>query len=150
LIERSDVDGSPVRVQYFQRAILKYDEQAIAHFDSDRGYVTITAMGTDRYSATYPSQPVTLPVPAPTQTPDTGSCPPTPHGPSVSDSFPDPPARASVGKGLVVRGTVRSSNGCAPIKGATLAYVLAGPDGQYDDDHQGKVFTDANGIYTFE
>ena len=75
---------------------------------------------------------------------------PTRHGPGYSDQIDDPPARASVGKGLVVSGTVKSSVGCKPIANAKVIYWLAGPDGQYDSDHGGKVFTDSAGRYRFE
>jgi hypothetical protein len=147
LIER-EADGSAVRVQYFQRAVLKYNQEAIAHFDSDRGYVVATALGTERYIALHGGRPQ-LPVATVAANPP-GECLPTPHGPSVSDQIDDPPARASVGKGLVVSGTVKSSQGCKPIVNAKVVYWLAGPDGEYDSEHEGKVFTDSAGRYRFE
>jgi hypothetical protein len=148
MIER-DADGSAVRVQYFQRAVLKYNQQAIAHFDSDSGYVIATASGTERYIAQHGERPQLPATPVATVN-AAGECSPTPHGPSYSDQIDDPPVRASVGKGLVVSGTVKSSDGCKPIANAKVVYWLAGPDGEYDSDHGGKVFTDSAGSYRFE
>jgi hypothetical protein len=142
-------DGSAVRVQYFQRAVLMYDEVAIAHFASERGYVMAPAVGTARFGEKYKGQAVSLPTPRPAAT-AIGECLPTPHGPSISDQIDDPPVRASVGKGLVVTGTVKSSAGCKPIANATVIYWLAGSDGEYDSDHLGKVVTDSTGRYRFE
>jgi protocatechuate 3,4-dioxygenase beta subunit len=148
LIER-DALGRAIRVQYFQRAVLKYDAEAIATFDSERGYVVPTSMGTDRFRARYAAQAATLPTLQPTAVPS-GGCVPTPHGSSYSDEYPTPPLRASVGTGLVITGTVRSSgSGCAPLANAEVLYVVAGPDGEYDADHEGKVLTRANGTYRF-
>jgi TolB protein len=60
------------------------------------------------------------------------------------------PARASVGQGHVLSGTVRSGAGCAPIAGAKLEFWLASPDGQYDEEHRATVSADAEGAYRFE
>ncbi|HXX81159.1 MAG TPA: hypothetical protein VEI46_06390 [Thermodesulfovibrionales bacterium] len=60
------------------------------------------------------------------------------------------PVRSSVGKGYVLSGVVKSSIGCAPIKGAQIEFWLAGPDGKYDDDHRATIFSDEKGSYQFE
>ena len=49
-----------------------------------------------------------------------------------------------------MKGVVRSSRDCSPVAGAKVVYWLAGPDGNYDDAHQGAVLTDKSGAYTFE
>ncbi len=148
LMEKSDLDGKPRRVQYFQRQALVYDQYAISRFDDSSGYVLPTQMGAARFKTTHTAE--ILPViSTPTANTPTG-CAPTGHGPSVSDSFPNPPIRSSVGKGMIVTGTVKSSQGCAPVANAKVIFWLAGPDGQYDDAHAGTVLTDDKGIYTFE
>jgi len=110
----TEADGSSVRVQYFERAVLKYDAVAIAHFDSEHSYIMTPNIGTFSYTQKYGDQAVSLPTPRPT-TEAAGVCEPTPHGSSFSDQIDDPPVRASVGKGLVVTGTVKSSEGCKPL-----------------------------------
>ncbi len=60
------------------------------------------------------------------------------------------PLRAKVGSGHVLKGVVRSAPGCGPIAGARLEFWLAGPNGQYDDDHRATVLADAAGAYRFE
>jgi hypothetical protein len=148
-MEKSDADGQPRRVQYFERAVLAYNNEAIAHFDSTAGYVLESRLGMVRFGAKSNSQQVSaFATPQPHNPSD---CEVTAHGPSDTDPpWPDPPLRASVGQGFVVSGTIRSSDGCAPITGAKVAYVLAGPDGQYDDEHQGAVLTGSSGGYRFE
>jgi hypothetical protein len=145
----TEADGSQVRVQYFQRAVLKYNEKAIARFKSEDGYVMLPQVGLEWFSAKYGGQSVSLPTPTVPPTP-IDQCATTRHGPSISEEIDDPPVRASVGKGVVVTGRVRSSEGCKPIENAKVVYWLAGPDGQYDPDHEGKVFTDSTGSYRFE
>jgi protocatechuate 3,4-dioxygenase beta subunit len=54
-----------------------------------------------------------------------------------------------VGKGHVLRGTVRSSADCAAIPGARVELWLAGPNG-YDEDHRATLIADAEGRYRFE
>ncbi len=63
---------------------------------------------------------------------------------------PDAPVRASVGRGHVLKGVVRAAAGCQPIAGARIEFWLAGPSGQYDDDHRATVFSDPTGMYRFE
>lgn len=63
---------------------------------------------------------------------------------------PDAPERSSVGKGYVLTGVVISSADCSPIKQARIEFWLAGPGGQYDDDHRATMFSDKSGGYRFE
>lgn len=77
-------------------------------------------------------------------------CPPTESDALGPFYKPGAPVRASVGKGYVLRGTVRSAETCLPIPGARLEFWLAGPDGRYDDDHRATVLSDASGAYQFE
>jgi protocatechuate 3,4-dioxygenase beta subunit len=63
---------------------------------------------------------------------------------------PNAPIRASVGKGYLVQGTVRSSIDCRPVPGAVIELWLAGPESGYDDSHRATVVTDASGRYRFE
>jgi protocatechuate 3,4-dioxygenase beta subunit len=77
------------------------------------------------------------------------ACPPTPADLLGPFYRPNAPVRSSVGKGHVLRGTVRSSADCRPIPGARVELWLAGPNG-YDDDHRATVIADAAGQYLFE
>lgn len=60
------------------------------------------------------------------------------------------PIRASVGKGYLVHGTVRTAIDCRPVPGVVIELWLAGPEGGYDDSHRATVVTDASGRYRFE
>lgn len=77
------------------------------------------------------------------------ACPPTPEDMLGPFYEPGAPVRTSVGKGHVLRGTVRSWADCRPIPGARVELWLAGPNG-YDDDHRATVISDAEGRYAFE
>ena len=76
----------------------------------------------------------------------------TPTEPDMLGPFykPDAPVRSSVGKGYVLSGAVKSSAGCAPIKGARIEFWLAGPEGKYNDDHRATIFSNEAGSYRFE
>jgi protocatechuate 3,4-dioxygenase beta subunit len=63
---------------------------------------------------------------------------------------PGAPERSSVGKGYVLRGTVKSSLDCSPLKGARIEFWLAGPDGNYGDDYRATLISDKSGDYYFE
>jgi len=63
---------------------------------------------------------------------------------------PGAPVRSSVGKGYVLKGTVKSSKNCSPVPQATIEFWLAGPDREYDDAHRATVIADASGSYRFE
>ncbi len=76
--------------------------------------------------------------------------PPTPADALGPFYQPNAPLRASVGKGYVLSGVVKSSKDCAPIAGARIEFWLAGPSGDYDDDHRAMVVADQAGAYRFE
>jgi hypothetical protein len=126
-------DGTPLRVQYFQRAVLERGPD-----DNLRA----RPLGTLRYQARYGSMPALITTRA--------TCPATQRGPSISDPIDPAPLRDSVGHGHLLQGRVRSSVDCAPLVGVTIILWLAGPDGQYDDAHRGTVRTDQAGAYRFE
>ena len=79
-----------------------------------------------------------------------GSCKPTEPDELGPFYKPGAPMRASVGKGYVLEGTVRSARDCAPIEGAAIELWLAGPDGGYGDTYRATVITDRQGAYRFE
>jgi len=132
----SDLDGQTHRVQYFERAVFEW------HGENDASQAVLLAqLGTYRLRAGG-AGPLAGPAPP-------AGCATTPHGPSTTDPWPDPPVRDSVGQGHVLQGTIRSRRDCTPLPSARVAFVLAGPDGQYDDDHTGTVLTDSAGHYRF-
>jgi len=77
-------------------------------------------------------------------------CNPTPADHLGPFYVPDAPVRAKVGQGYVLSGTVRSAADCAAIAGARIEFWLAGPAGDYDDDHRATLFADNSGAYRFE
>ncbi|HWR73774.1 MAG TPA: intradiol ring-cleavage dioxygenase [Nitrospirota bacterium] len=79
-----------------------------------------------------------------------GTC--TPTEPDMLGPFykPGAPMRSSVGKGYVLKGTVRSAKDCTPVPRAVIEFWLAGPEGVYDDAHRATVVADASGSYWFE
>ena len=79
-----------------------------------------------------------------------GACKPT--EPDMLGPFykPGAPERASVGKGYVLSGVVKSSANCKVIGGAKIEFWLAGPDRDYDDEHRATIFSGADGSYSFE
>ncbi len=83
----------------------------------------------------------------PTAVPE--SCEPTfadPPGPYV----PDAPVRQSVGKGHIVRGTVKSSRDCSPISGAMIEMWPSDENDDHDYDARATLFSDREGEYSFE
>src|SRR5512147_1809281 len=66
-------------------------------------------------------------------------CQPTPADALGPFYQPNAPVRASVGKGYVLSGVVKSARDCAVIPGAKIEFWLAGPRGDYDDDHRATV-----------
>jgi protocatechuate 3,4-dioxygenase beta subunit len=77
-------------------------------------------------------------------------CKPTPSdalGPFYKSNAP---LRANVGKGYVLTGSVKSAQDCLPVEGARIEFWLAGPNGQYDDDHRASLISDNSGRYTFQ
>lgn len=86
----------------------------------------------------------------PTATPAPASCASTRPDGLGPFYVPNAPQRASVGRGHVLSGVVRSSAGCSPIAGARIEFWLAAPNGRYDDDHRATMFSDTAGTYRFE
>jgi protocatechuate 3,4-dioxygenase beta subunit len=81
--------------------------------------------------------------------PVVAQCKPTPGSILDPEYSPTAPKRASVGSGFVLTGTVRGSDDCQPIAGATVEFWLAGPNG-YTDKLRGTVVADKNGRYRFQ
>ncbi len=77
-------------------------------------------------------------------------CPPTKEDALGPFYKPNAPVRAAVGKGYALRGVVQSAKDCTPIAGARIEFWLAGPGGDYDDDHRATVIADRSGTYHFE
>jgi protocatechuate 3,4-dioxygenase beta subunit len=77
-------------------------------------------------------------------------CPPTEADALGPFYKPGAPSRSRVGRGYVLSGVVKSAGSCNPIAGAHIEFWLAGPDGNYDDDHRATVFVDDTGSYRFE
>jgi protocatechuate 3,4-dioxygenase beta subunit len=77
-------------------------------------------------------------------------CQPTPSDALGPMYQPNAPKRSSVGQGYLLTGVVKSAKDCAPIAGARIEFWLAGPNGEYDNDHRATVLTDQAGSYRFE
>ncbi len=60
------------------------------------------------------------------------------------------PERASIGRGLIVSGAVRTAGSCAAIPKARIEWWQVNPQGQYDDAHRATQTADAEGRYRFE
>ena len=74
--------------------------------------------------------------------------------PTTPDSLgpfykPDAPLRNAVGEGYVLEGVVRSAVDCSPIVNGRIEFWLAGPKGNYDDEHRATIVT-GTGEYRFE
>jgi protocatechuate 3,4-dioxygenase beta subunit len=77
-------------------------------------------------------------------------CQPTP-GDALGPFYQaNAPVRPSVGQGYVLSGVVKSAKDCAAIAGARIEFWLAGPSGDYDDDHRATVIAGPSGAYRFE
>jgi protocatechuate 3,4-dioxygenase beta subunit len=76
----------------------------------------------------------------------------TPTAPDAEGPFykPNAPERASIGRGLVVAGTVRTAGSCAPIPRARVEWWQANSQGEYDDAHRASQTADGEGRYRFE
>lgn len=77
-------------------------------------------------------------------------CPPT--APDAEGPFykAEAPIRANTGRGLTVRGRVRSAGSCAAIPEARVEWWQTNPQGRYDDEHRGAQLTSSDGGYRFE
>jgi protocatechuate 3,4-dioxygenase beta subunit len=62
---------------------------------------------------------------------------------------PDAPVRSSVGEGYELQGTIKSAPACTLVPLARIEFWLAGPDGEYNDEHRATPFSDAEGSYRF-
>lgn len=77
-------------------------------------------------------------------------CKPTPADALGPFYQAEAPQRNKVGQGYLLTGVVKSARDCAPIPGARIEFWLAGPSGDYDDDHRATVLADRAGAYRFE
>jgi len=77
-------------------------------------------------------------------------CPPTRFDEIGPFYRPGAPERLLIGKGYILKGTVRAVKGCAPLPGARIEIWQVGPSGQYDDAHRTTLHADASGGYRLE
>lgn len=77
------------------------------------------------------------------------ACRPTPPDGLGPFYKPDAPLRNKVGEGYMLQGVVRSAVDCSPIANARVELWLAGPDGNYDDQHRATIVA-STGEYQFE
>ena len=77
-------------------------------------------------------------------------CPPTASDAEGPFYKTGAPIREGTGRGLTIRGTVRSAGSCNPIPGARVEWWLANAQGSYDDEHRGALVTADDGGYRFE
>ena len=107
----------------------------------------LTLIGLILMTACSPARSLTTPTAA--RAPAT-TCEPT--APDALGPFYEPgaPQRSSVGQGYVLSGVVMSSEDCAPLARAQIEFWLAGPNGEYDDDHRATLLADESGAYRFE
>jgi protocatechuate 3,4-dioxygenase beta subunit len=91
-----------------------------------------------------------IPGAAPTTSSEATNC--TPTRPDAEGPFyePNAPERTSIGKGHVLKGVVRSSNGCQPIPRAQMEFWQVNEQAEYDDDHRATMFAESTGAYSFE
>lgn len=78
------------------------------------------------------------------------NCPPTPYDEMGPFYRPNAPVRTIVGKGYLLKGTVRAAQGCRPLPGAMIEFWLVNEQGEYDEAHRATVIADMNGEYSFE
>ena len=77
-------------------------------------------------------------------------CAPTPRDAEGPFYKPNAPVREATGKGLTVRGMVKSAATCEPLGAARIEWWQANPKGEYDDAHRGSLVTGNGGTYRFE
>jgi protocatechuate 3,4-dioxygenase beta subunit len=75
--------------------------------------------------------------------------------PTVSDIegpyyVPGAPVRSKIGNGLIIQGTVRSSEDCSPLSGVRIEWWQVNPEGVYDDAHRATLYTGQRGTYRLE
>lgn len=78
------------------------------------------------------------------------TCSPTPWDEIGPFYRPNAPERTSIGKGYLLRGTVRSAGDCRPLHNARIEIWQAGPDGTYDDAHRTTLFSNHAGRYRLQ
>ncbi len=83
-------------------------------------------------------------------TDNTGNCQLTPYDEIGPFYRPNAPVRSRVGKGYILKGTVRSVRGCQPLPGAIVEFWLVNEQGDYDAQHRATVIADRKGRYKFE
>ena len=74
------------------------------------------------------------------QTVPAATCTPTPWDEIGPFYRPNPPVRTSIGKGYLLRGTVRSAGDCWPLSNVRIEIWQAGPDGSYGDAYRATLF----------
>ena len=84
------------------------------------------------------------------QTVPAATCTPTPWDEIGPFYRPNPPVRTSIGKGYLLRGTVRSAGDCRPLYNVRIEIWQAGPDGSYGDAYRATLFSDRYGRYRLE
>ena len=87
---------------------------------------------------------------AQSEPPALSKCRPTPEDALGPFYKPGAPERSVVGEGHKLSGRVASARNCSPIPGAIIEFWLAGPDGKYDEDHRGKVYSDEKGRFAIQ
>ena len=80
---------------------------------------------------------------------ETSRCSPTQVDADGPFYRPGAPERTKVGKGYVLRGTVRSAVDCSALPGAKIEIWLNGPDGRYGDSWRATLYANRNGSYSF-
>ena len=78
------------------------------------------------------------------------SCQPTASDMEGPYYVPGAPKRSKIGNGLIIRGTVRSSEDCSLVSGARIEWWQVNPQGSYDDAHRAILYTGQGGTYRLE
>lgn len=60
------------------------------------------------------------------------------------------PERSIVGEGYSLTGMVRDAETCLPLAGVNVSFWMANPEGEYDDDHTGRLTTNQQGMYRIQ
>lgn len=77
------------------------------------------------------------------------ACPPTIGVPFGTHYQPSTRQRSTLGKDLVVEGSVRSAKDCRPLRQARVEHWQAGRDGQYHERLRAYQITDDRGHFRF-
>ncbi len=100
-----------------------------------------------------PIRPAAVPTSTASSTPRMS--PPVACTPTMADDLspsyrPGASVRASVGRGHILSGIVRSGRDCAPLAGARLELWPEAPGGDHPESSRATLFTDRAGAYRFE